>query len=83
MVLLDVLIGLVAGGAAFAGLGFLCGMRVVKQYERGVVFRWGRVLEQTRGPGLTVVVPGVDRLRRVNLQIVTMSVPAVITVPPV
>jgi regulator of protease activity HflC (stomatin/prohibitin superfamily) len=76
MVLLDVLIGLVAGGAAVAGFGFLCGLRVVKQYERGVVFRWGRVLDQTRGPGLTVVVPGVDRLRRVNLQIVTMPVPA-------
>jgi regulator of protease activity HflC (stomatin/prohibitin superfamily) len=50
--------------------------RVVRQYERGIVFRFGRVLEQTRGPGLNLVVPGVDRLRRVNMQIITMPVPA-------
>src|SRR5690242_14711114 len=76
VILLGVLIGVVAGMAVLAGFGFLCGMRVVKQYERGVVFRFGRVREHTRGPGLTVIVPVMDRLRRVNLQIVTMPVPA-------
>jgi len=50
-------------------------LRVVKQYERGVVFRLGRLLGSPRGPGLTAVVPGVDRLQKVNLQIVTMPVP--------
>jgi regulator of protease activity HflC (stomatin/prohibitin superfamily) len=51
-------------------------MRVVKQYERGLVFRFGRVLDQVRGPGLAVIVPFADRLHKVNMQIVTMPVPA-------
>ncbi|MFJ8670004.1 SPFH domain-containing protein [Streptomyces sp. NPDC093600] len=50
--------------------------RVVKQYERGVVFRFGRLLPQVRGPGFTMIVPVIDRLHKVNLQIVTMPVPA-------
>jgi regulator of protease activity HflC (stomatin/prohibitin superfamily) len=61
------------------GLGvawFAMSARVVKQYERGLVFRLGRVQETTRGPGLTMILPGVDRLRKVNMQIVTMPVPA-------
>src|SRR5207244_2745327 len=44
--------------------------------ERGLVFRFGRVLDGVRGPGLTPLVPFVDRMRRVNMQIVTMPVPA-------
>ncbi|NYF60049.1 SPFH domain-containing protein [Micromonospora purpureochromogenes] len=51
-------------------------VRVVQQYERGVVFRFGRVQEGSRSPGLTLIVPGVDRLVKVNLQITTLSVPA-------
>ena len=50
--------------------------RVVRQYERGVVFRFGRVRPSTRGPGLALIVPGVDRLQKVNMQIVTMPIPA-------
>ncbi len=50
--------------------------RIVKQYERGVVFRLGRLLGDTRPPGFTMVIPGIDRLRKVNLQIVTLPVPA-------
>jgi regulator of protease activity HflC (stomatin/prohibitin superfamily) len=62
-------LGLAAAWAAF-------GVRVVQQYERGVVFRFGRLREAIRGPGLTFIVPVVDRLRKVNMQIVTMPVPA-------
>ncbi|SFQ18928.1 SPFH domain / Band 7 family protein [Amycolatopsis arida] len=51
-------------------------LRVVKQYERGLVFRFGRVHRQPRQPGLTMVIPGVDHLRKVNMQIVTLPVPA-------
>lgn len=65
---------LTAVGLAAAWLAF--GVRIVKQYERGIVFRFGRVLEAVRGPGLALIIPGVDRLRKVNLQIVTMPVPA-------
>ncbi|MCC9705170.1 slipin family protein [Streptomyces sp. MNU76] len=50
--------------------------RVVKQYERGVVFRLGRLRGTPRTPGFTMVVPGLDHIRKVNMQIVTMPVPA-------
>jgi regulator of protease activity HflC (stomatin/prohibitin superfamily) len=64
---------------ALAGAGFLwvvAGLRVVRQYERGVVFRFGRVRENVTGPGLTRIHPGVDKMRKVNMQIVTMPIPA-------
>ncbi len=50
-------------------------VRVINQYERGVVFRFGRVRPAIRGPGLAVIAPFVDRLQKVNMQIVTMPVP--------
>jgi regulator of protease activity HflC (stomatin/prohibitin superfamily) len=50
--------------------------RIVKQYERGMIFRFGRVLPEIRGPGLNLIVPIADRLRKVNMQIVTLPVPA-------
>ncbi|MFB6813795.1 slipin family protein [Streptomyces sp. NPDC056347] len=52
------------------------GAKVVKQYERGVVLRLGRLRDDVRGPGFTMVLPGIERLRKVNMQIVTMPVPA-------
>ncbi|MFE7208441.1 slipin family protein [Streptomyces sp. NPDC057611] len=70
---------LVTAGVALASagaVGLMAAARVVKQYERGVVFRLGRLRPQVRGPGLTLIVPFVDRLHRVSLQIVTMPVPA-------
>ncbi|WP_035845317.1 slipin family protein [Kitasatospora azatica] len=62
--------------AVVALLWLLTGVRVVQQYERGVVFRLGRVRQQVRGPGLTLLVPVLDRMRKVNVQVVTMPVPA-------
>ncbi|WP_019074887.1 SPFH domain-containing protein, partial [Streptomyces hokutonensis] len=70
---------LVAAGVTLASVGAVYAMaaaRVVKQYERGVVFRLGRLRSDVRGPGFTMVVPFVDKLRKVNMQIVTMPVPA-------
>ncbi|WP_406006200.1 slipin family protein [Streptomyces sp. NBC_00637] len=61
-----------AGGLVYLGAA----ARVVKQYERGVVLRLGRLRGQVRSPGFTMVVPAVDRLRKVNMQIVTMPIPA-------
>ncbi len=61
---------------AFGGIAFGAGLRVVRQFERGVVFRFGRVLPNVREPGLTRVIPMVDRLQKVNMQIVTMPIPA-------
>ncbi|MGI5186418.1 slipin family protein [Dactylosporangium sp. CA-152071] len=56
--------------------GFVTSVRIVRQFERGLIFRLGRLRDETRGPGLVLIVPGVDRLQKVNLQIVTMPVPA-------
>jgi regulator of protease activity HflC (stomatin/prohibitin superfamily) len=50
-------------------------VRVLREYERGVVFRLGRVQRQ-RGPGLVLLVPGIDRMVRVSLRTVTLKIPA-------
>jgi regulator of protease activity HflC (stomatin/prohibitin superfamily) len=60
------LIALAAAGAA---------VRVLREYERGVVFRLGRLMDQ-RGPGLILLVPTIDRMVRVSLRTVTLTVPA-------
>src|SRR5215471_6546066 len=60
------------GGDGMAGL---FGFKIISQYERGVVFRWGRVLPGIREPGLTWVNPFTDRLRKVNMQITVVAVP--------
>ena len=70
-VLLGILVGFV-----LALLLARASARVVGQIERGVVFRLGRVEEPPRPPGLTWIVPIVDRMKKVNVQVVTMPVPA-------
>src|SRR3954469_23890981 len=47
---------------------------IIKQYERAVVFKLGKVNDEARGPGLIFVVPFVQRIRRVSLRIVTMPI---------
>jgi regulator of protease activity HflC (stomatin/prohibitin superfamily) len=49
-------------------------IRILKQYERGVQFRLGRVKDGARGPGLILIVPLVDRVHRVSLRIVTLPI---------
>ena len=49
-------------------------VRILKQYERAVIFRLGRVRDGARGPGLIVFVPFVDRVHRVSLRIITMPI---------
>jgi len=51
------------------------GFKVINQYEQGIVFRFGKMLPDLRGPGLTWVNPISDRLRKVNMQIITAAVP--------
>ena len=60
-------------GAVVLLLGLALAVRIVKQYEQGVLFRLGRVVG-TRNPGLRVIIPFVDNLRRVSLRIVTMPI---------
>ena len=54
-------------------LYFALALKVVQQYERGVLFRLGRVVA-VRDPGLRIIIPIIDRLRRVSLRIVTMPI---------
>src|SRR5882724_3702276 len=65
-----------AGAAGIAAIWLaLQNIRVIKQFERGVVFRFGRVQSHVRQPGLTTLVPFADRLQKVNMQIITLPVP--------
>ena len=49
-------------------------LKVLREYERGVVFRLGRLMQQ-RGPGLQVLIPSLDRMVRVSLRTVTLTIP--------
>ena len=49
-------------------------VRVLREYERGVVFRLGRVIDQ-KGPGLVLLIPAIDRMVRVSLRTVTLRIP--------
>ena len=49
-------------------------VRILREYERGVVFRWGR-LQSARGPGLIFLIPWVDRMVRMDLRVITIDVP--------
>src|SRR3978361_782824 len=60
--------------AALALLGLATSVRILKQYERGVQFRLGRVRDEARGPGLIFIIPLIDRVHRVSLRIVTMPI---------
>ncbi len=50
-------------------------IKIVQEYERGVIFRLGRLVG-ARGPGLFFLIPGAERTRKVDLRIVTLEVPA-------
>ncbi len=50
-------------------------VKILKEFERAVVFRLGR-LTGTRGPGLILLIPGIERMQRVDLRTVTMDIPA-------
>src|SRR3954454_18324782 len=54
----------------------LSSIKILREYERGVIFRLGRVLPQPKGPGVILVFAPVDRMVRVSLRIDTLEVPA-------
>lgn len=65
--------------AVLVVLGLLwltAGVRVVKEYERGVLFRLGRVRREPLRPGMAMLIPFADHLEKVSMQIITMPVPA-------
>jgi regulator of protease activity HflC (stomatin/prohibitin superfamily) len=73
-----VIVALVIGLLCLIGAAIVlaaASVRVLREYERGVVFRLGRVMNQ-RGPGLILLLPAVDRMVRVSLRTVTLRIPA-------
>ncbi|HEX9439692.1 MAG TPA: slipin family protein, partial [Roseiflexaceae bacterium] len=50
-------------------------IKIVQEYERGVIFRLGRLMG-ARGPGLFFIIPGVESMRKIDLRIITLEVPA-------
>jgi regulator of protease activity HflC (stomatin/prohibitin superfamily) len=70
--LIAVLVLLVIAGVIAAGRS----MRIVQQYEKGILYRFGRVQPQLLEPGLVFIRPIGDRMQKVNMQIVAMAVPA-------
>ena len=70
--LVIIIVLLVIAGLTVAGRS----LKVVQQYEKGIIYRFGRVLPEVKGPGLHVIRPIGDRMQKVNMQIVAMAVPA-------
>src|SRR6266849_969590 len=56
-------------------LFLISAIKVAREYERGIVFRLGRLLPEPKGPGLFILIPIVDRMVRVDLRTVTLNIP--------
>jgi len=56
-------------------LFLISAIKVAREYERGIVFRLGRLLPEPKGPGLFLLIPVVDRMVRVDLRTITLSIP--------
>jgi regulator of protease activity HflC (stomatin/prohibitin superfamily) len=59
----------------FAVLYAMAAIKVLREYERGIVFRLGRLFPQPKGPGLIFLIPIVDRMVRVDLRTITLNIP--------
>jgi len=59
----------------FAVLYAIAAIKVLREYERGIVFRLGRLVTEPRGPGLIFLIPVVDRMVRVDLRTITLNIP--------
>src|ERR1700729_1147898 len=70
--LVIIIVLIVLGGIVTAARS----IKIVQQFEQGIVFRFGRIEAKPRGPGIAVIRPVGDRMQKVNMQIVAMAVPA-------
>jgi regulator of protease activity HflC (stomatin/prohibitin superfamily) len=59
----------------FAALYAIAAIKVLREYERGIVFRLGRLFPAPRGPGLIFLIPIVDKMVRVDLRTITLTIP--------
>ncbi|MCA1990207.1 MAG: SPFH domain-containing protein [Desulfarculus sp.] len=77
MGLMEGLLGFIGGlfpVVVLVALFLFAALKVLKEYERGVIFRLGRVIK-AKGPGLIILIPIIDRMVKVSLRLVTMDVP--------
>jgi regulator of protease activity HflC (stomatin/prohibitin superfamily) len=65
----------VAAVVLVLALFLFAAVKVAREYERGVIFRLGRLLPEPKGPGLFLLIPIIDRMVRVDLRTVTLNVP--------
>jgi len=56
-------------------LYLLSSIKILREYERGVIFRLGRVLPKPKGPGIILVFSPIDRIVRISLRLITMAIP--------
>jgi regulator of protease activity HflC (stomatin/prohibitin superfamily) len=56
-------------------LFLISAIKVAREYERGIIFRLGRLLPEPKGPGLFILIPIVDRMVRVDLRTITLNIP--------
>jgi regulator of protease activity HflC (stomatin/prohibitin superfamily) len=71
---MGIVIGVVVVLAVLAVIVLASSIRVLREYERGVIFRLGRLIAQ-KGPGLVLLIPIIDRMVRVELRTVTLNIP--------
>src|SRR5437762_13206109 len=56
-------------------LFLISAIKVAREYERGIIFRLGRLLAEPKGPGLFILIPVVDRMVKVDLRAITLNIP--------
>ena len=65
----------VAAVAVLVILFLTAAIKVAREYERGVIFRLGRLLPEPKGPGVFLLIPIIDRMVKVDLRTITLNVP--------
>jgi len=66
---------IIIAAAALTGLFLFSAIKILNEYERAVIFRLGRLIGG-KGPGLILLIPGIDKMRKVSLRLVVLDVPA-------
>src|SRR5437016_323884 len=70
-----VLLGIIAVFVFLLLLFLIAAIKVAREYERGIIFRLGRLLPEPKGPGLFLLIPVVDRMVKVDLRTITLTIP--------
>ena len=72
MTLVGIIVAVILFGLVLFGIAAI---KVAREYERGIIFRLGRLLAAPKGPGLFILIPIVDRMVKVDLRTITLTIP--------